>query len=104
MLYSSALGLHAAGLFSSVGCGLLTAGLLLRGAQALRCVGSAGVVPGLQSSARLSSCGARALLLHRVWDLPGSGIKRASPARSGGFFTTEPPGKPLSYLTYNSTA
>ena len=87
-----------------MGCGLLTAGLLLRGAQALRRVGSAGAVPGLQGSARLSGRGARALLLHRVRDLPGSGIKRASPAQSGGFFTTEPLGKPLSYLTCNSTA
>ena len=27
-------------------------------------------------------------------DLPDSGIKLASPALVGGFFTTEPPGKP----------
>ena len=27
-------------------------------------------------------------------DLPDSGIKPASPALAGGFFTTEPPGKP----------
>ena len=30
-------------------------------------------------------------------DLPGPGIEPASPALAGGFFTTEPPGKP-SYL------
>ena len=27
-------------------------------------------------------------------DLPGSGIEPVSPARVGGFFTPEPPGKP----------
>ena len=30
-----------------------------------------------------------------VWDLPRSRIKAMSPALAGGFFTTEPPGKPL---------
>ena len=29
-------------------------------------------------------------------DLPDPGIKPASPAFAGGFFTTEPPGKPSS--------
>ena len=28
-------------------------------------------------------------------DLPDPGIKSAAPALAGGFFTTEPPGKPL---------
>ena len=28
-----------------------------------------------------------------MWDLPGPGIKPASPALAGGFFTTESPGK-----------
>ena len=28
-----------------------------------------------------------------MWDLPGSGVKPASPKLAGGFFTTEPPGK-----------
>ena len=28
-------------------------------------------------------------------DLPDSGIEPVSPALAGGFFTTEPPGKPL---------
>ena len=31
-------------------------------------------------------------------DLPGPGIKLASPALADGFFTTEPPGKPQVYL------
>jgi len=43
---------------------------------------------------RLSGCGAWAPLLHGLWDLPRSGIKPMSPALAGGFFTTEPPGKP----------
>ena len=30
-----------------------------------------------------------------MWDPPGSGIKPPSSALAGGFFTTEPPGKPL---------
>ena len=29
-----------------------------------------------------------------MWDLPGPGIKPMSPALAGGFFSTEPPGKP----------
>ena len=29
-----------------------------------------------------------------TWDLPGSGIEPVSPTLAGGFFTTEPPGKP----------
>ena len=38
-------------------------------------------------------------------DLPDLGVKTASPALAGEFFTTEPPGKPilvttLSYLKY----
>ena len=42
---------------------------------------------------RLSSWGARAQLLHGMWDLPGPGTEPASPALSGGFLTTAPPGK-----------
>ena len=29
-----------------------------------------------------------------MWDLPRSRIEPLSPALAGGFFTTEPPGKP----------
>ena len=29
-----------------------------------------------------------------MWDLPGPGLEPVSPAWAGGFFTTEPPGKP----------
>ena len=44
---------------------------------------------------RLGSCGARAQLLHSMWDLPGPGIESMSPALAGGFLTTVPPGKSL---------
>ena len=30
-----------------------------------------------------------------MWDLPGLGVEPVSPELAGGFFTTEPPGKPL---------
>ena len=30
-----------------------------------------------------------------MWNLPGSGIEPVSPLLTGGFFTPEPPGKPL---------
>ena len=42
---------------------------------------------------RLSSCGARAQLLHGMWDLPRPGIEPVSPALAGRFLTTLPPGK-----------
>ena len=31
-----------------------------------------------------------------MWTLPGPGVEPVSPALAGGFFTTEPPGKPRS--------
>ena len=34
-------------------------------------------------------------------DLPDPGIKPAAPALAGGFFTTEPPGQPQSYIETN---
>ena len=34
-------------------------------------------------------------------DLPGSGIRPPSPALAGGFFTTEPSGKPQVGITGN---
>ena len=33
-------------------------------------------------------------MLCRMWNLPGPGIEPVSPALAGGFFTTEPSGKP----------
>ena len=35
-----------------------------------------------------------------TWNLPVSGIEPASPALAGGFFTTEPPEKPLFNFQY----
>ena len=46
----------------------------------------------------LSSCGARAQLLHGMWDLPGPGLEPVSPALAGRFLTTAPLGKPLFYF------
>ena len=37
---------------------------------------------------RLSSCAARAQLLHSMWDRPGPGLEPMSPALEGGFLTT----------------
>ena len=33
-----------------------------------------------------------------MWDLPGPGIESMTPALAGGFLTTEPPGKPYTYI------
>ena len=38
--------------------------------------------------------GAWAWLPCGTWGLPGAGIEPTSPALTGGFFTTEPPGNP----------
>ena len=47
---------------------------------------------------RLSSCGPWAQLLHCMWDLPRPGLEPVSPALTGRFLTTEPPGKPRTIL------
>ena len=44
---------------------------------------------------RFSSCGARALLLPGMWDLPRPGLEPMSPALAGRFLATAPPGKHL---------
>ena len=48
---------------------------------------------------RLSSCGARAQMLHGMWDLPRPGLEPVSPALAGRFSTTVPPGKPQLIVT-----
>ena len=48
-------------------------------------------------SPELNSCGTWAQLFRDMWDLPGSRINPMSPALAGGFFTSEPPGKPLAF-------
>ena len=63
-------------------------------------MGSVVGAPGLYSTGSIV-----AWLLCGVWDLPGAGIKPLSPALAGGFFTTEPPGKPShSILLLSSSA
>ena len=43
---------------------------------------------------RFNGCGAWALLLWGMWDLPGPGIKLMSPVLAGEILITGPPGKP----------
>ena len=45
---------------------------------------------------RLSNCGSWAQSLRGMWDLPRPGLEPVSPALTGRFSTTAPPGKPLS--------
>ena len=74
-------------------------GFFCCGAWALGVWASAVVARGLGScgswalECRLSSCGTRAQLLHSMWDLPRTGLEPVSPALTGGFLTTVPPGK-----------
>ena len=65
-------------------------------AQQLRCLGSVVGLSRCGSRAlkhRLSSCGARAQLLHGMWDLPRPRMEPVSPAVAGGFLTAAPRGK-----------
>ena len=111
-LFLAVLGLHcrsdfslitAGGGYSPAGvCGLLTAvaslpvELGLQGVQA-----SLAATRGLSRCGsqalehRLSSCGAWSSCSGACWDLPEPGIEPVSPALAGGFFTTEPSGKPI---------
>ena len=84
--------------------GFSLGGFSCRGAQALGTWASVVVAHGFSSCGswalehRLSSCGARAVLLRGMWDLPGPGLEPVSPALAGGFLTTVPPGKPSKYI------
>ena len=67
------------------------------GARASHCSGFSCCTARALERSDFSGCGtwaqylrSQAWLLRGTWDLPGSG----SPALTGGFFTTEPPGKP----------
>ena len=62
------------------------------GAQAIGRVGSVVATPSFQNS--LNSYGSWAQLPCSLWSLPGSGTEPVSPPLPGGFFTTEPPGRP----------
>ena len=70
-------------------------GLLGSGLQKLRPMGSHGCGSRAPEH-RLNNCGAQASLLCGMWDLPGS--EPMTPALPGGFFTSEPPGKPHLFL------
>ena len=39
-----------------------------------------------------------------MWDLSGPGLKPVSPALAGGFLTTAPPGKPLSFFLMGASS
>ena len=81
---------------------LLSAGASLAAEQGLEGArASAAAACGLGScdawapGHRLNSCGARVQLPCSTWYLPRPRMEPHSPAIAGGFFTTEPPGKPL---------
>ena len=80
------LSLQRVGLLSSCTAQASHWGGLSCGARALGLLGSRA---GLQSQAQQLWC--TSLVVRGTWDLPGQGI---TPALAGGFFTTEPPGKP----------
>ena len=52
---------------------------------------------------RLSSCGQWAQLLRGIWNLFWIRDRTPVSALVGGFFTTEPPGKPLNSHFYNTS-
>ena len=73
--------------------GFLLWRLLFWGALAIGTGTSAGAAPG--SRERAQALWGQAQLLHGPREPPGPGIRPVSPALAGGFFTTEPPRKPL---------
>ena len=76
---------------------------LLLWSTGFRCTGFSSC--GLQAlEHRLNSCGARALLLRGMWDLPAPRIKPVSPALAGRFLSTGPPGKPYRALIIDKPA
>ena len=79
---------------ASGGYSLRCAGFSLRWLLLLWSMGSRRAASEVMAR-RLSSCGARSLLLRGRWVLPGPGIKPVCPALAGGFLTTATPGKSL---------
>ena len=88
----------ASGGYSSLRCaGFSLQWLLLLQSTGSRCAGFSSC--GTRAlERRLSSCGARALLLRGMWEIPGPGLEPLSPALAGGFLTTVPPEKPPSAI------
>ena len=61
-------------------------------------MGSVVAVPGFQSTGSVAVVhGLSRSAAHGMWDLPGPGIKPASPTLTCGFFTLELAGKPYVY-------
>ena len=78
------------------------------GATLLQCTGFslwAGFSCGAQAPGNVGfgSRGTWAMLLQGKWDLPRSGIEPVFPDLAGGFFSTEPPGKPQSRTFLSET-
>ena len=40
-------------------------------------------------------------MLLNMWDISGPGVELIFPALAGGFFTTEPPGKPPDFFEFH---
>ena len=98
LLHTGFLQLKASGDYSSLRCaGFSLWWFLLLQSTGSRCVGFSSCGSRALEH-RLSSCGARAQLLRRIWDLPGPGLKPASSASAGGFLTTVQPGKSATYF------
>ena len=105
-LFMGVLGLHRCSGFSLVAarrgdslfvvCGFLIAVVSLAMSTGSRAPGlyqmwhvdSAAAAPGFESTSTW------VWLLQNMWDLSVSRMESVSPALAGGFFTTEPPGKP----------
>ena len=89
-LFFSVLGLHCFGwAFSSCG----EWGLLIITVHRLLIVVASLLCSTGSRHMGLSGCGARAYLLHGMWDLPGPGMEPESPALAGRFLFTAPRGK-----------
>ena len=98
----------ASGVYSSLQCtGFSLRWLLLLRSMGSRHMGFSSCGTQLSScgwwapECRLSSCGAWTQLLCGMWDIPGPGLEPVSPALSGGFLTTVPPGKSSSIINNN---
>ena len=88
-------------IFGCVGSSFLCEGFLqLRraGATLHRGVRASLVAEHRLQTRRLSNCGSRAQSLRGMWDLPRPGREPVSPALTGRFSTTAPPGKPSLFL------
>ena len=86
----------ASGSYSSLQCaGFSLWWLFLLRSTGSRCTGSSSCGPQALES-RLSSMWRTDLVA--PWDLPGPGLEPVFPALAGGFLTTEPPGKPWTFV------